>query len=186
MVNRLHPHELESGLAGSFSGSRDSLPMRSNDITRSHHLQSSSTTIISPSQPEGIVETRRALISRALAGIQRFKQSWVSVMVLKATIGLGQVSEVDASLSTSQIQREVLWRSPEAEWRTAGHSSPHLSYSSLWALFSPSPRSKPSEIIWRMSPYKSVSSIHWDPDLSTDFMLGYKLLDIYKEWKQED
>ncbi|KAL7418418.1 hypothetical protein Q5752_006876 [Cryptotrichosporon argae] len=34
---------------------------------------------------------RRALARSALAGLQRFKQSWVSVMLLKSSIGLGQV-----------------------------------------------------------------------------------------------
>ena len=34
---------------------------------------------------------RRALIRSAMDGMNRFKQSWVSVMLLKAGIGLGQV-----------------------------------------------------------------------------------------------
>jgi hypothetical protein len=36
--------------------------------------------------------TRRALVAVAVGGINRFKQSWVSIMILKASIGLGQVS----------------------------------------------------------------------------------------------
>jgi hypothetical protein len=41
---------------------------------------------------EGDEETRRDMIKSAVAGMQRFKQSWYSVMILKAGIGLGQVS----------------------------------------------------------------------------------------------
>jgi len=44
---------------------------------------------------EGVVtdaQTRRALIASAVGGIDRFKKSWMSVMLLKLTIGLGQVS----------------------------------------------------------------------------------------------
>jgi hypothetical protein len=36
-------------------------------------------------------QTRRALVGNAMAGLQRFKQSWKSVMLLKAGVGLGQV-----------------------------------------------------------------------------------------------
>lgn len=36
--------------------------------------------------------TRGALVAVAVGGINRFKQSWVSIMILKASIGLGQVS----------------------------------------------------------------------------------------------
>lgn len=35
--------------------------------------------------------TRQALVRYAVDGLQRFKQSWKSVMLLKAGIGLGQV-----------------------------------------------------------------------------------------------
>jgi hypothetical protein len=41
---------------------------------------------------------RRALISSAMDGMNRFKQSWISVMLLKAGIGLGQVCHILISL----------------------------------------------------------------------------------------
>jgi len=46
-----------------------------------------------PPAPEdgGLQETRRALVSSVLDSIQRFKQSWISIMILKAGVGLGQV-----------------------------------------------------------------------------------------------
>lgn len=37
-------------------------------------------------------ETRGARVRYAMDGLQRFKQSWKSVMLLKAGVGLGQVS----------------------------------------------------------------------------------------------
>lgn len=39
-------------------------------------------------------QTRQALVRKAMAGLQRFKQSWKSVMLLKAGVGLGQVCQV--------------------------------------------------------------------------------------------
>lgn len=36
--------------------------------------------------------SRRASIASAVGSIQKFKESWISVMFLKATVGLGQVS----------------------------------------------------------------------------------------------
>lgn len=37
--------------------------------------------------------SRRASVASAIGSIQKFKESWMSVMVLKASIGLGQVSQ---------------------------------------------------------------------------------------------
>jgi hypothetical protein len=39
-----------------------------------------------------VEETRRAMVSSAMKGITRFKQSWISAVILKGGIGLGQVS----------------------------------------------------------------------------------------------
>jgi hypothetical protein len=36
--------------------------------------------------------SRRASIASAIASITKFKESWMSVMFLKASVGLGQVS----------------------------------------------------------------------------------------------
>lgn len=44
------------------------------------------------SEEEERQQTRRALVASAVDSIQRFKQSWLSIMILKAGIGLGQVS----------------------------------------------------------------------------------------------
>jgi hypothetical protein len=38
-----------------------------------------------------IPPTRRALVQSAVAGIQRFKQSWISVVILKGGMAMGQV-----------------------------------------------------------------------------------------------
>lgn len=46
---------------------------------------------------------RRALVRSAMDGLNRFKQSWISVMLLKAGIGLGQVSEREGRESSIQI-----------------------------------------------------------------------------------
>ena len=35
--------------------------------------------------------SRRAMVASAVSGMQRFKQSWVNIMVLKGGIGLSQV-----------------------------------------------------------------------------------------------
>lgn len=37
-------------------------------------------------------QTRRDLVASAVDSVRRFKQSWISIMILKAGIGLGQVS----------------------------------------------------------------------------------------------
>ncbi|WWD19637.1 hypothetical protein CI109_104099 [Kwoniella shandongensis] len=47
---------------------------------------------------------RRASVRSAMAGMQRFKQSWISIMILKGGIGLGQV----ATLLTLLILASVL------------------------------------------------------------------------------
>jgi len=44
--------------------------------------------------PAQEAQTRRAMIASAMGGIDRFKKSWISVMLLKSTIGLGQVRQV--------------------------------------------------------------------------------------------
>lgn len=36
--------------------------------------------------------SRRASIASAVSSIQKFKESWMSIMFLKASVGLGQVS----------------------------------------------------------------------------------------------
>ena len=35
--------------------------------------------------------SRGAMVASAVSGLQRFKQSWLNIMVLKGGIGLGQV-----------------------------------------------------------------------------------------------
>ena len=42
-------------------------------------------------EDEARLQTRRVLVTAAVSSIQRFKQSWISIMVLKAGVGLGQV-----------------------------------------------------------------------------------------------
>ena len=37
-------------------------------------------------------QTRRAMLASTFAGLQRFKQSWISIMILKAGVGMSQVS----------------------------------------------------------------------------------------------
>lgn len=60
-----------------------------------------STTSPRPASPDTIpdVPTRRAMVGSAMAGIDRFKKSWMSVMVLKSSIGLGQVGIHPDSIS---------------------------------------------------------------------------------------
>ncbi|ORX40579.1 hypothetical protein BD324DRAFT_647504 [Kockovaella imperatae] len=42
-------------------------------------------------ETEPQAQSRRAMVAAAVSGLQRFKQSWLSIMLLKGGIGLGQV-----------------------------------------------------------------------------------------------
>lgn len=67
-------------------------PSRGRDTNMAEPLDRAITS--SPTPPTIPDSSRRALVGSAIDSIQRFKQSWKSIMFLKAGIGLGQVSPV--------------------------------------------------------------------------------------------
>ncbi|WRT70202.1 uncharacterized protein IL334_007196 [Kwoniella shivajii] len=74
--------------------------------------------------------TRRASIRSALDWIQRFKQSWISIVILKGGIGLGQVIVLITLLNLSSSLPSPLY--PARKQSEPTQACPHPEYFQAW------------------------------------------------------
>ncbi|WVW86194.1 hypothetical protein I302_108236 [Kwoniella bestiolae CBS 10118] len=73
---------------------------------------------------------RRASIRSAIDGIQRFKQSWISIMVLKGGISLGQVTALITLLILASTLPSPLY--PDQKQSVPSDACPHPEYFQAW------------------------------------------------------
>ncbi|WVQ66965.1 uncharacterized protein L199_005156 [Kwoniella botswanensis] len=78
----------------------------------------------------GGTRSRRASIRSAIGAIQRFKQSWISIMVLKGGISLGQViALITLSILASTLLSPLY---PHQRQSTPSEACPHPQYFQAW------------------------------------------------------